>query len=340
MNIRLLVKNSLNLINKNPIFKFLFKREISKRSKLSLTDIIPLSQKINMFAPFTSEMHHPNDWYGHAGNLKTYLGLPKNYQFKFIMEHGLYLNEQVDNIDIETNLPSVITYSDYRKEILKKYRKHIFSIGPFIHYAKSFLTDKQISGEKKRLGKSLLLFPAHSSSMISIEYGIINLCKQVKKIGKDFDSIRICLYWKDVLLGKNKIYQDFGFECVTAGHMLDPNFLPRLKSLILISDLTLSNIISSQVGFCIYLSKPHIVIEDNLDLKTSPIWKTRINEVFNSMGYKEIAKEFYKQNYKITLKQKDLVRKYWGMDNVKTKKQLKKIVDLTEKYYRNQKKSL
>lgn len=333
MNIRRLVKSSLYLINRNPISKFLFEREINKRSKLSLTDIIPLSQKINMFAPFTSETHCPNDWYGHASNLKIFLGLPKNYRFKFIMEHGLYLNEQVDNIDIETNLPSIITYSDYRKEILRKYRKHTFSIGPFIHYTKSFLTDKQIFEEKKRLGKSILLFPAHSSSMIGIEYGIINLCKKIKNIGKDFDSIRVCLYWKDVLLGKNKIYQDFGFECVTAGHMLDPLFLPRLKSLINISDLTISNIASSQVGFCIYFNKPHIILADKLKLTASKKWKNRTNEIFQSEGYNEIMNEFSKQNYKITKRQKELIKKYWGTDNVKTKKQLKKIIQKSEEIY-------
>ncbi len=286
-----------------------------------------------MFAPLSSELHQPNDWYGHASNLKIFLGLPRDYKFKFIIEHGLYLNEQVDTIDIDTNLPSIITYSDYRKEILKSYRKHVFSIGPFIHYAKSFLSDKQISEEKKRLGKSILLFPAHSSSMIGIEYDIKNLCKKIKDIGKGFDSIRVCLYWKDVLLGKNKVYQDFGFECVTAGHMLDPLFLPRLKSIIQISDLTISNIASSQVGFCVYLNKPHIIISNHLKLNTSKKWQDRINEIFESRGYTEIMDEFSKLNFKITTRQKKLIEKYWGTNCIKTKPELLKILKKTEGVY-------
>lgn len=334
MNVRKPAKKAIYLLNKNPLSRFLYQHEISKRSKLSLSDIVPLSQKINMFAPFTSEIHNPNDWYGHANNLKVFLGLSPNYKFKFNIEHGLYLNEQVDDIDIETNLPSIITYSNYRKKILEKYRKHVFSIGPFIHYAKNFLTDRQISDEKKRLGKSILLFPAHSSSMIGIEYDIVNLCRKVKKIGKDFDSIRVCLYWKDVLLGKNKIYQDFGFECLTAGHILDPLFLPRLKSIIQISDLTISNIASSQVGFCIYLNKPHILFAEKLKLETSRKWKNRINKIFQSKGYREIINEFSKQNYTITKRQKELIRKYWGTDNIKTKKELGKIILKTEEIYR------
>lgn len=327
------VKNILYYVNRNSISKKLYNRQINRRTKLPFTDIFALSKNISMFSPFTYEIHPPNDWYGHANNIKIFLGFSRDYKFKFIMEHGLYINEQVDNIDTETDLPSIVTYSNYRKGILENYKKYVFSIGPFIHYAKNLLTDSQISEEKKRLGKSILFFPAHSSSMIGIEYNIINLCKKIKKIGKDFDSIRVCLYWKDVLLGKHKIYQDFGFECITAGHMLDPLFLPRLKSMINISDLTVSNIASSQVGFCIHLKKPHIIISNHLRLKTSKKWKDRINEIFESTAYTDIMNEFSKLNFKITPRQKKLIDTYWGSNCIKTKPELLKIVKETERIF-------
>lgn len=327
------VKKLLFNLNRNPVHKFLYNREISKRAKLSFMNIVPLSKHIDMFAPFTNEIHPPNDWYGHATNLKKFIGLPKENIFKFIMEHGVYFSDQVDKLDIEADLPTIITYSTYRLKILKKYREHIFAIGPFIHYAKSFLNDTQIEKERQKNGKSLLFFPAHSTPIIGINYDEKNLCRQIKKIGKGFDKIRICVYWKDVLLGKHLYYLDQGFECVTAGHMLDPNFLPRLKSLILISDLTASNIISSQAGFCIYLNKPHILLKNKFDIKTSQYWKARLKDIFSSAGYVEMTQEFFKLNYKITKKQKELVKKYWGTDNVKTKDQLLKIVRQSEKYY-------
>lgn len=333
MTIRKPIKKILFSINKNPLSQYIFNKDISNRKSLNLTDIQLLSKKISMFAPFTNEIHQPNDWYGHASVLKEFLHLPKNYQFKFILEHGLYINNQVDQIDIDTKLPSIITYSNFRKEILKKYRKHVFSIGPFIHYARSLLTDQEIKSQKMRLGKSLLFFPAHSTPIIGMNFDANRLCGQIKKIAKNYNSIRICLYWKDVLLGRHKIYEKHGFECVTAGHMLDPNFLPRLKSLILTSDLTASNIISSQTGFCIYLRKPHIMILDKLNLLTTPKWQDRINEVFNSAGYKEMLAEFSKMNYKITQKQLRLVEKYWGTGNIKGQKELAGIVKLSEAYF-------
>ncbi len=198
----------------------------------------------------------------------------------------------------------------YRKKVFEKTGKVVFAIGPFIHYASSLLSKKQIQSEKKRLGKSILFFPAHSTPVIGMEFDINFLIKQIKKISKNYQTVRICLYWKDVLMGRDKVYKDAGFECVTAGHMLDPNFLPRLKSLIEISDLTAANIISSQTGFCIFLKKPHIYIDSNIVLKTSKHWKKKINDVFESKEYLIIMKEFSKFNYKISEKQKRLESTY------------------------------
>ncbi len=135
-------------------------------------------------------------------------------------------------------------------------------------------------------------------------------------------------------MGRDRPYKDAGFECVTAGHMLDPNFLPRLKSLIEISDLTAANIISSQTGFCIFLKKPHIYIDSNISLKTDRHWKKKINDVFESDEYLQIVKEFSNLNYKVSPKQKMLIKKYWGTDTIKSKRQLEDIVTQSENIYR------
>lgn len=45
------------------------------------------------------------------------------------------------------------------------------------------------------------------------------------------------------------------YEVVTAGHYYDYNFLPRLRSIIETSDITMSNNLGSHLGQCIYLNK-------------------------------------------------------------------------------------
>lgn len=334
MNIKQSIKIALYSIHKNPLSKLFYEKEIDKRSKLSLTEIIPLSQKINLFAPTSNELHHPNDWYGHAKIFKQFLGLPADYQFKFIIEHGLHLVEDMLNIELESNLPSVITYSNFRANIIKRYNKQAFCIGPFIHYAPHFLNPKELLAEKKRLGKCLLLFPSHSTGDLTVNYDINLLCKRVKKLGKNYDSIRVCLYWKEVLLGHAKHYEEFGFECVTAGHILDPLFLPRLKSIIETASITVSNTVGNHVGYSVFMRKPHIIILQKQIVEGRRSEKILTEYTFEeSKSSVELIKAFTKITNQITSQQRRIVNYYWGISNIKTKKEFMDIIRKTEQIY-------
>lgn len=338
MNIKKLIKNSLYNFYRNPLSKILYNNEIKNRSHLHLDEIIPLSQEINMFSPFSPEIHKPNDWYGHAKLFKKFLGLPLNYKFKFIIEHGTYLNDEVADIDLETNFPSFITYSQNRVNILKKVTEYIFSVGPFINYAPDFLSEEEFFKERKRLGKSLLIFPMHSTMDTNFNFNITKLCKVIEELGKDFHKIRVCLYWIDVLKGHYKIYQDSGFECVTAGHILDPLFIPRLKSIIKLADSTISNGISTHIAYSIFFNKPHYIIPQKFYLSGNQNEIKANLILMNSKSYKKIFKAFSKPGLKINSEQRTLVDYYWGINEVKTKREFLNIVDKTESIYEEFKK--
>lgn len=339
MNIKKTIKNSLYGFYTNPLSKILYNNEIKNRSQLHLDEIIPLSQKINMFSPFSPEIHKPNDWYGHAKIFKQFLGLSKNYQFKFIIEHGLHLVKDVLDIELETNLPSFVTYSDFRANVIKKYKKNVFCVGPFIHYAPHYLTTQQLLNEKGRLGKTILLFPSHSSGDLDFKYDIKALCKKVEKLARNHNSIRVCLYWKDVLLGHAKFYKSFGFECVTAGHILDPLFLPRLKSIIETSDLTISNIAGNHVGYCIFMNKPHIILPQIHKISGRRSEKKLLEDVWwKSKSYIEVVNTFSKVFDRISQKQQQIVDYYWGVSKIKTKKEFMNIIKKTEEIYKTYKK--
>lgn len=330
MNIKKPIKKALYKFYKNPLSKLLFAKEIQKRSKLPVTDIENLSKHINMFSPYTNEVQPINDWYGHATILKKFLGLPKTYQFKFIIEHGTYFSTQVADIELESNLPSFLTYSLYRAKVLKKYRPHTYAIGPFIHYASHYLTEDELKKERKRLGKTLLFFPSHSLIGLTNEYDMDWSYKKIKAVSRDFDTIRVCIYWKDVLLGKHKYYQSKGLECITAGHILDPQFLPRVKSIIETADLTISNDASSPLSYCIYMGKPHIIFYQRPKMVGRRYFKKVMSDYWKSDPYKQVVKEFSKISFFITKKQHELINYYCGTSNIKSKSELKKIVQETE----------
>jgi len=332
-----LVKKIIYALNRNPISESLYKQEVAKRSKLPLIDIEALSKHIGMLSPFTSEIQPVNDWYGHATTLKKFLGFSNDYQFKFNLEHGTYLSEQIAEIELESNLPSFVTYSPYRVMVLKKISKNAYAIGPFIHYAPHYLSEQDLRIEKKRLGKTLLFFPSHSIVGSTEEYDMDNLYKKIKEISKNFDTIRVCVYWKDVLSGRHKYYQAKGFECVTAGHILDPQFLPRVKSIIHNSDLVISNDASSSLSYSIYMNKPHIIFYQRPEMKGESHFKEVMTDYWQSTAYNKVLKEFSKIQFTISKKQRELMNYYCGTNSIKTKDELLKIVKETEKIYKKSK---
>lgn len=333
-NPKIIFKDLIYSISKNPLSIYLYNQEIKKRSKLPLTDIARLSQPISMFSPFTSEIQTVNDWYGHAKVLKKFLGLPNSYKFKFNIEHGLYLSDQVPDLELESNLPSFLTYSNYRVKVLKKYCQKTYAIGPFIQYATHYLSENELKNEKKRLGKTLLFFPSHSIIGLNNHYDQDWSYKKIKAISKGFDTIRICMYWKDVLLGKHQYYLDHGFECVTAGHILDPNFLPRVKSIIETADLTVSNDASSPLSYSIAMNKPCIIFYQRSEMSGKNNLQKMMIEYWESEPYKQVIKEFSKIQFKISKKQKDLMNLYCGVNIRRSKTELQKFIDESEKIYR------
>ncbi len=337
MNFKKTVKKAFYTFHKNPLSKLLFEKEIRKRSKLPLTDIENLSKHINLFSPYTNELQPVNDWYGHASTLKKFLGLPQNYQFKFIIEHGTYFSDQVADVELEVDLPSFLTYSPYRAKVLKRVKKYTFAIGPFIHYANHYLSEEELRKEKKRLGKTVLFFPFHSLANLDNEYDMGLSLKKITAIAKGYQTIRVCIYWKDVLLGKHKYYQSKGLTCVTAGHILDPFFLSRLKSIIANSDLTIANDASTPLSYSIYMNKPQIIFLERPKMGKNKYFDKIMKEYWSSKPYNQIVDEFSKIQFLINAKKRRLANNYCGTSKVLTKDKLLKLVEESEKIFQNYK---
>jgi FkbM family methyltransferase len=290
----------------------------------------------------TSEIHEGNDFYGHATILKNYANIPQNYQIKAAIEHGPTLEPGGWKADFNAPLPALFTFSSFRHSGLKNYtNKKIFSIGPMLSYAQDYLSLEKLQLEKERLGRNLLVFPPHSTHWVYANYEIYNYVKLIQQIGKNFNSIRICLYWKDILRGVAEEYMKHGFECVTAGHIYDHLFLSRLKSFIDASTVTTSCQIGTHIGYCIMRNKPHYFYEINVNVASDS--KERLSEYddySHNVPANLIRKNFNKLQDHITSEQKDIINTYWGVEEFKTKKEIKNILKITESLYKKNKRFL
>ncbi len=300
-----------------------------------MTDIKSLAQNRPLI---TSEIDKLNDSYGHAFILKNYAGIKEKYQIKGVLEHSVMLMDQVWLGDFSIPLPVHFTFSSYRFPYLRQVtNKALFAIGPSIHYASPQFSSEEIKQMREALGKTLLVFIPHSSIQILVEFHHEKILPYIKKIEKEFDNILVCIGWRDVQRNMEAPYKAEGYTCVTAGHVFDRNFLPRLKTLIRLSSHTMSFGFGTHIGFCIHLGKPHWVYPVPMPVSAPDrISRTAMyHGTPLAVGQTEYFMELFKEpRDDISDKQKELVDLWWGGNEVRSPGELRELFDIAEDMFK------
>lgn len=283
----------------------------------------------------TNEVYTPNDFYGHASVIKRYCGIDHRYPIKAAIEHAPTFGNLAWSSDLAAQFPSIFSFSSARFPILRNQtRKSLFAIGAPILYAEPLLSQEETTALKSKLGNNLLVFPSHSSHHIDVKYDIVSYCKKIRALEAEFDSIRVCLYWKDVLEGKAKFYQDQGFECVTAGHMFDPDFLRRLRSLIETSSAATGPEGGTCVGYCVALNVPFFISKTSISYDARNMeHSTQIQSEYDQSKnfYDRVLQTFSSTHSKsISLSERELVDVHWGVSSKKSPEQMRALLEITE----------
>ena len=284
---------------------------------------------------YTFQTYNGNNTYGILKNLKKYSSF--NGIEKVAIEHGYYIGEFV--YENEINYSKLLTFSKEREEIINRKSNNSFgiSIGPYIHYIDSFYSETEMINLKKFFGKTLLVFPTHSLECIDIVESNF-LIKKIEEIKNDYNTVLVCLYYADIQKGIDKLYKKYNYKIVTAGHRYDVQFLNRLKSIIQLSDYSISNFFGTHTIYCTHLNKPHTIFFEEL--------KYEENKKFVGSDISKIALEEIAINDFIYQKQMKLIKKYYtaypnsleilqikkelnymfGFEEIKTPMEIKKIL--------------
>ncbi len=308
--------------------------EIQNRVFAPVTDLDSLCKDIpmEMYAPF--EYVSNNGFYGIDMALKQYAGLPHSYRLKAHYSHMSQIFEGTAWVKDYDTLPTLFTWAPSHEEVYKKVcRKPMYSIGPIIHYAQNAYTEEKIAAEKKRLGRNALFFPKHSTHYISAHFSIEESLTLIKNYEKDFDTIRVSMYWKDFLDGKHKPYMDYGYECVTSGHLFDPYFLSRLKGLLSVADHTFGNADGANIGYAVYMKKPFTFLQQETwnDASKDPAPVKNLQHAANAEKKTcEFLKYFKKYSPQISAVQYNLCNYYFGYDKVRSREELLTLIQASE----------
>lgn len=312
---KLLKNNQFALTIYNSVFilvnKKRFIKELKIREQLSITDYTHLSSNLP-FVPI--EQTKDSNYYGYLHIIKMYASTNIT---DWSIEHGLMFGDYIPYSYSCKTIRKIITFSEIRAKFLRNtLNKQVSPIGPYIHYASPILDDITFKSLKKQFGKTLLFFPSHSSVEEIASNNIkheIDIISKIQKEGQ-FQTVLVCMYYLDIQkFDYNTNYERNGFKVVTAGHQLDLNFLRRLKSIIMLSDYTISSSVGTQVGYCIYLKKPHYIIGNHIKKDMPDDYK----EILNSFKYFSPA---------ITENQYIIAAKYWGFNSIKSPEQLRQFL--------------
>lgn len=258
-------------MNKNKVFQLLGKAGFSKITQLKIS--YWLHVLMNVFVRRQRKFGNlslctNNEYYGHEYWLKKYSGFKKNIYA--VIEHGLYFGENKNRVGnpLEYELPAIITYGDYRNEVLKDAfpDKEIVNIGPRIAYVQrdeSYYNE--ITGLLKGNKKLLTIFPAHSLSTIKMVYDVDGLINAARRLAEkhQIDNIFVCLPYGDIINGNSEVFSSLGLKVLTAGQDAI-SFLPRLRAIIEATTISLSNSLGTNLGYCIFLGCQQVLIPQEI----------------------------------------------------------------------------
>jgi hypothetical protein len=276
-----------------------------------------------------------NDFYGHADLLKRYTGISRKSPLRAIIEHGSRLGDT--NWDNEVDAPYFIyfTWSHRRFPTVQAHAdKACFSLGPLIEYAPPVRPDR-LQKFRTEYGRNLLFFPSHSTHWVDANHNIDSICTRLKNFNKDFNTIRICMYWRDIQRGMHHAYVKHGFPVECAGHMYDKHFYTRLRELIETATVTASMTIGSCIGHSLSLNRPYWHLEEPVEFTSNH--STQFEKIDQAIQQRTISKtireQFQPGRYSITPEQRVFAVTAFGLGQKKSPEALTRIITLGQEIW-------
>ena len=310
----------------------IFKKEVERRAKLDLFDYKGIAQPL---PKCYYEINTDNNCFGIGYSLRQYAGLKKAY-CNALVEHGYFFGTYVQEVEKITFADRILTFGDVRKKHIEDVvsDKEIYPIGPYIYYAPDYYDEAKFAEEKKKLGKTLLVFFSHSGTGESVSFDLDALIEKINSIRKGFQTVVISLFWSDINPEIEKRLKDEGYLIFSSGHRYDYYFLSRQKTMIKLSDMTMSNSVSTHIAYCSCLNKPHWIIRQEIKSKAlnekgaaNVAIAERIGkDLVSQQEQEELYQVFAEYEKVLTDEQKKVCNKYFGLSYVRSEEEIKNFI--------------
>src|SRR5680860_377280 len=187
------------------------------RQGKSAAELRRLSRDRHLLSP---EIHPANSFYGNARVLRSYAGLTPNFPLAAVIEHSIPQLPEIWKLDLDAHLPLFLCASPERAEQFERETadgRRAIAVGPLVHYARP----SECSDTRPR---RVVGFPAHSTHYADALFDVTAFAELLAERRREGQEVQVCLYWRDVLFGRDEPFRALGIPCVTAGHLYDQHF--------------------------------------------------------------------------------------------------------------------
>lgn len=237
------------------------------------------------------------------------------------------------DIDLRAPFATFLCAGDARATIYERSRPDgtALPIGPMIQYAPG-----RARGPRPR-GR-LLVFPAHSTHYLKLVYDAAGFARTLASYRDRFSHITVCLYWKDILDGGEAPYRAEGFECVTAGHMFDAEFLPRLRGHIENAHTVLANDFGSYLPYAVSLGRPVWLREQHVRPVGAPrdVARDAVPADLKAEATRTIRRLFADEVEEVTSEQRACLEPIAGLGHVRAPDTIRTVLAEAAERYRQQ----
>lgn len=285
----------------------------------------------------TSEIHRSNDFYGQAALLKQYADLDPEYSLKAVLEHGVNMSGEVWDNDSQAPLPLILAHSTARKKILDSLCPMKAAVAGFGFLYALQLVQQQHPIDTDR--KGTLVFPCHSTHVTTNRFDHAEFAEKLASLPDEYKPVDICLYWKNFLLGESAEYEKRGLNVVSAGHMFDNLFLPRLADLCRRYRYATANEVGTHIFSSVSAGCRFFYTRSGPVVRSCPD-EERKNDMMDDRYHSLTMKTqqlFAHPVDEITPEQDQFVREMIGTDHLLSPEQLRKVLNRAERLYRRRK---
>jgi hypothetical protein len=231
----------------------------------------------------TPEILGQNANYGNDLVIKAYAGVSAEEALRIALPHGLELNRALVNAPYFRSLTRLPVIAYYAGDGVSFYRalgiRNLLwpMAAPFV-YATRMASD-EAPGERR----GTIFFPSHSTEITQPTQDLAELAATVAALPDRYQPVTVCLFFLDYRRGGAEPFRQLGLRVVSAGHFRDPQFLFRLRHLLVDHEYATSNDIGSSCYYAIYAGCKYFHLTDKLTAARDSDIDPRAEEVLSRL---------------------------------------------------------